>query len=231
MAGNVSIETCGEIFQSGEASSSNYGIGTDGRIALYVDEGDRSWCTSSSANDNRAVTIEVANDGREPNWTVSGKAYESLILLLTDICKRNNIKQLLWKGDKLLIGQVDRQNMTVHRWFANKVCPGEYLYRLHDDIAKQVNKNLEMEEEDMDGKEIFEKLNAYLASLPTSDYAEESSKKGVESGLFADDNKDSLVDNPRGILTREQLAVVLNRAGLFDILNGACQKYYTPLGK
>ena len=142
MAGNLSVETCGNVFQTRQASS-NYGIGSDGRIALYVDEKDRSWATSSSSNDNRAVTIEVANDGgADTGWHVSDKAMKSLIELITDICKRNDIKELKWKGDKSLIGQVNKQNMTVHRWFANKSCPGDYLYGKHSYIAKEVNKKL-----------------------------------------------------------------------------------------
>ena len=142
MAGNLSLETCGEIFQNREASS-NYGIDSNGKIALYVEEKDRSWATSSPENDNRAVTIEVANDGDEKTgWHVSDKAMKSLIELVADICKRNNIKELKWKGDKSLIGQVKKQNMTVHRWFANKSCPGDYLYGKHSYIASEVNKKL-----------------------------------------------------------------------------------------
>lgn len=144
MAGNLSVETCGNVFApSSRQASSNYGIGSDGRIAMYVEEKDRSWCSSNAANDHRAVTIEVANDGgEETGWHVSTKAYNALIELVTDICKRNNIKKLLWKGDKSLIGQVDKQNMTVHRWFAAKSCPGDYLYNLHGQIANEVNAKL-----------------------------------------------------------------------------------------
>jgi hypothetical protein len=143
MAGNLSVETCGNVFANPKTkASSNYGIGSDGRIAMYVEERDRSWATSSSSNDNRAVTIEVANDGGAPNWHVSDKALASLIRLVADICKRNGIKKLLWKNDKSLIGQVDKQNMTVHRWFANKACPGDYLMSKHSYIAAEVNKLL-----------------------------------------------------------------------------------------
>ena len=141
MAGNLSVETCGNVFMNREASS-NYGIDSDGRIALYVEEKNRSWCTSSSSNDNRAVTIEVANDGGAPDWHVSDKAMAALIQLCADICKRNNIKELKWKGNKNLIGQIDKQNMTVHRWFAAKACPGDYLYNNHGYIATEVNKIL-----------------------------------------------------------------------------------------
>lgn len=144
MAGNLSVETCGNLFaKTSKQASSNYGIGTDGRIALYVDEKDRSWCTSNAANDNRAITIEVANDGgAETGWHVSDKALNALIDLLVDICKRNDIKALKWQANKALIGQVDKQNMTVHRWFAAKACPGDYLYNLHYEIANRVNERL-----------------------------------------------------------------------------------------
>lgn len=144
MAGNCSIETCGNIFQpTSRQASSNYGIGSDGRIGMYVEEKDRSWCTSSGSNDNRAITIEVANDGgAETSWHISDKAYKALVDLCADICQRNGIKKLLWKADKSLIGQVDKQNMTVHRWFAAKSCPGDYLYNLHGQIAADVNKRL-----------------------------------------------------------------------------------------
>lgn len=152
MAGNLTVESCGAMFaRSTTQASSNYGIGSDGRIALYVDEGNRSWCTSNRANDQRAITIEVANSGGGPEWPVSDKAYASLINLLVDICERNNIEKLLWQGDKKLIGKVDQQNMTVHRWFANKACPGEYLYSRHGEIAKEVNRRLGVVEPENSG--------------------------------------------------------------------------------
>lgn len=142
VVGQCSVETIGKVFApTSRRASSNYGVGYDGRIGMYCEEKDRSWCTSSSANDNRAITIEVASDTTHP-YAVTDKAYNALIDLVTDICKRNNIKKLLWKADKSLIGQVDKQNMTVHRWFANKACPGEYLYSRHSDIANKVNARL-----------------------------------------------------------------------------------------
>ena len=118
--------------------SANYVVGKDGSIGLSVEEKDRSWCSSNGANDHRAVTIEVASDTQSP-YAVTDKAYEALIKLVADICKRNNIKELKWKADKGLIGKVDQQNMTVHRWFASKACPGDYLYQRHGDIADKVN--------------------------------------------------------------------------------------------
>lgn len=144
VVGQLSVEALGNIFsESSCQASSNYGIGYDGKIGLYVEEKNRSWCTSSASNDNRAITIEVASDTHHP-YKVNDEAYKSLIKLLVDICKRNNIKELKWKADKNLIGQVEKQNMTVHRWFANKACPGDYLYNLHGQIANEVNKQLNM---------------------------------------------------------------------------------------
>lgn len=144
VVGQASVEALGNLFQTKEASA-NYGIGADGRIGMYVEETERSWCTSNSANDARAVTIECASDAYHP-YAVNDKVYAALIELLTDICKRNGMPKLLWKADKSLIGQVDKQNMTVHRWFANKSCPGDYLYNLHGQIAAEVNKKLEDED-------------------------------------------------------------------------------------
>ena len=123
MAGNLSIETCGNLFaKSTTKASSNYGIGSDGRIALYVDEKDRSWATSSSVNDNRAVTIEVASESKSP-YKVTDKAYKALIKLVADICKRNGIKKLVWSTNKAdRVGHLNGCNMTVHRDYANKAC-------------------------------------------------------------------------------------------------------------
>ena len=142
VVGQCSAQRIGEIFLPKERqASSNYGIGYDGQIGLYVEEQNRSWCSSSASNDHRAITIEVASDTTHP-YAVNDKAYAALLDLVTDICKRNGIKKLLWQGDKNLIGQVDKQNMTVHRWFANKSCPGDYLYNRHGEIAAEVNKRL-----------------------------------------------------------------------------------------
>lgn len=119
-------------------ASCNYAVGYDGSIGMGVEEKDRSWCTSNRANDHRAITIEVASETKHP-YEVTNEAYAALVKLLVDICKRNGIKELKWKADKSLIGRVDKQNMTVHRWFANKSCPGDYLYSRHGQIAQEVN--------------------------------------------------------------------------------------------
>lgn len=148
MSSNMSAQSCGSWFSNSSCSaSSNYGIDSDGIIFGYVDEDNRSWCTSNKGVDNRAITIEVASLTSKEPYQISDKAYQSLINLLVDICTRYNIT-LRWANDSTYAisaangGPVDNQNMFVHRWFANKSCPGQYLFGLHDKIAKEVNSKL-----------------------------------------------------------------------------------------
>lgn len=149
MAGNMTVEGCAACFAPvSRQASSNYGIGSDGRIGQYVLERDRSWCTCSPGIDNRAITIEVANIETVEPFRITEQAYNSLLNLLVDICRRNNIPKLLWKADKNLAlaaergGSVAQQNMVVHRWFEAKSCPGAYLYAVHGKIAEEVNRRL-----------------------------------------------------------------------------------------
>lgn len=143
VVGQCSVETLGNVFApTSRQASSNYGVGVDGRIGMYVEEKDRSWCSSNAANDNRAITIEVASDTKEP-YAVNAKAYAALIDLLVDICKRNGIKELVWSTNKAdRVNHKNGCNMTVHRDYANKSCPGTYLYERHAQIAAEVNKRL-----------------------------------------------------------------------------------------
>ncbi len=143
VVGQLSAESIAGCFTNSSVQAScNYGIGTDGRIALCVEEKDRSWCSSNAANDHRAITIECASDTTHP-YAINDKVYKALIELCVDICQRNDgIGQLRWRADKSLIGQVDKQNMTVHRWFANKACPGDYIYNRLGQIAREVNARL-----------------------------------------------------------------------------------------
>ena len=123
--------------------SANYVVGKDGSIGLSVDEKDRSWCSSNGTNDNRAITIEVASDTTHP-YAVTAKAYAALLDLVTDICKRNGIKKLVWSTNKNdRVNHLNGCNMTVHRDFANKACPGEYFYSRHGEIAAEVNRRLQ----------------------------------------------------------------------------------------
>ena len=137
MAGNLTVEQCGGVFTpTSRKASSNYGIGSDGRVGLYVDEANRSWCSANSGNDNRAVTIEVADDEIGGDWHVSDTALAKLIDLCVDICQRNSISRINYTGDK-------SGNLTMHKWFAATACPGPYLESKFPYIAEQINARLE----------------------------------------------------------------------------------------
>ena len=142
VVGQCTAETLGEIFYpSSRQASSNYGIDKSGRVGMYVEEKNRSWCSSSNANDQRAVTIECASDTTEP-YAMNDAVYSTLIKLCTDICQRNGKKKLLWLEDmdKTLnyTPAADEMVITVHRWFANKSCPGTWLYSRLGDLAAKV---------------------------------------------------------------------------------------------
>ena len=146
VVGQLSCESiCGCFTSPSRQASCNYGIGKDGRISLCVEEKNRSWCSSSNANDQRAVTIECASDMSEP-YAMNSAVYDSLVKLCTDICKRNGKKRLLWLGDKTktlnYAPKSDEMVLTVHRWFANKSCPGNWLYVRLGDLAAKVTANL-----------------------------------------------------------------------------------------
>lgn len=154
VVGQCSVETLGNIFApTSRQASSNYGVGVDGRIGMYVEEKDRSWCSSNAANDHRAITIEVASDTKHP-YAVNDKAFAALLDLVTDICKRNGIKKLIWSTNKAdRVNHRNGCNMTVHRDYANKSCPGDYLYNRHGEIAAEVNRRLGATEDVKPGKE------------------------------------------------------------------------------
>ena len=146
VVGQCSVETLGNIFlPASRQASSNYGVGVDGRVGMYVEEKNRSWCSSSNANDQRAVTIECASDTKSP-YAFKDVVYQTLIKLCVDICKRNGKKKLLWLGDKTKTlnysPKADEMVLTVHRWFANKSCPGDWLYARLGDLASKVTASL-----------------------------------------------------------------------------------------
>ena len=134
MAGNLSVEECGEVFHNRDAST-NYGIGNDGRIGLYVDECYRAWATTDPDNDHQAINIELANDEIGGNWHVSDKVINRCIDLCVDICKRNGIEKLNFTGD-------ESGNLTMHCYFMATACPGSYLKTKFKYIADKVNERL-----------------------------------------------------------------------------------------
>ena len=196
-------------YSTSKGASCNYVVGKDGSIGLCVPESDRSWCSSSSSNDHRAITIEVSSDATHP-YAVTSAAYSALIDLLVDICQRNHIPELKWKGDKSLIGQTDKQNMTVHRWFAAKACPGDWLYQRHGQIAAEVNQRLkgevDMTKEEVKALvlEVLAEVEANRAAKPASDWAVQSQvcSRAAQAG-FTDGTR------PRSYVTREEVNTML----------------------
>ena len=175
-AGHLSLHSLGARFAGSTRASSNYGIDDEGNVGLFVHENDRSWCSSSPENDHRAVTIEVSSDSKTP-YAVTDAAYASLITLVADICKRNGIRELRWFNDPNLRFVVDKngelkQNITLHKWFANKACPGPYLEERMFDIVAKVNALLQ-------NREFIEKIIGFAVH-----------KTGLDGGvlLFYDAN-------------------------------------------
>ena len=146
VVGQLDAKSIGAIFEPvSRQASSNYGIGKGGEIGLYVEEKNRSWCSSSNANDQRAVTIECASDTTDP-YAMNSFVYTSLVNLCADICKRNGKKKLLWIPDKdralAYEPAADEMLLTVHRWFAAKSCPGDWLFNRLGDLAERVTRIL-----------------------------------------------------------------------------------------
>ncbi len=142
IVGYATAEGLGEWFaRESTQVSSNYGIDKDGRVGMYVEEKNRSWCSSSSLNDQRAITIECASDTKEP-YSFPDITYQTLIKLCIDICKRNGKNKLIWFGDKdktmNYSPKINEMLLSVHRWFANKSCPGNWMYARMGDLADKV---------------------------------------------------------------------------------------------
>lgn len=142
MADNIPLERLGEVFaEPDRRASSNYAVDTGGRVALYVEESNRAWTSSSPENDHRAVTIEVANDQIGGDWHVSDASYDALIQLCVDICRRNGIRELVYTGDA-------SGSLTIHKMFSETTeCPGPYLESRMPDIAEEVSRCLAVERE------------------------------------------------------------------------------------
>ena len=213
-AGVLSVEALGAEFANPDRqASSNYGVGNDGRIACYVEEENTAWTSSSRDNDSRAITIEVVNSKAEEPWPVSEAAYAALCGLLADVCKRNGIKRLLWKNDKSLIGQPDKQNMTVHRWFSATACPGEYLYERMGAIADAVNAELEEWEDDN-----VKRYNTMEEIKRDAPWAADAVEKLIDGDVIRGSGGKDAEGNPTGMDLSEdmlRLLVFNDRAGLY----------------
>ena len=215
--GQVTARSGVDYFATTNAEcSANYVIGFDGSIGLSVEEKDRSWCTSSANNDKQAITIEVASDKTEP-YQVTDEAYKSLINLIVDICQRNGKTKTIWipNKEKALAykPQPNEIIFTVHRWFANKSCPGTYLYNLHSQISEEVNARLTgvEEDEDMTQEKFNEMMENYLTELAMkpATWEQNACLWAQSKGLIAGDTTGNVM--PKKFMTRGELATVLQR--------------------
>ena len=207
VVGQCSVETLGSIFApTSKQASCNYGIGADGRVGMYVEEKNRSWCSSSNANDQRAVTIECASDTTEP-YAFRDVVYQKLIMLCVDICRRNGKKKLIWFGDKEKTlnysPKGDEMILTVHRWFANKSCPGNWMYARMGDLAAKVTSQLGGSTEQKTETEI-KSVGLQATALKGLSEADAVKKVGA---LFTADQKKS------GILASVSLAQFILESG------------------
>ena len=205
VVGQCTVEGLGDWFEKKSTqASSNYGIDRDGRVALYVEEKNRSWCTSSNANDQRAITIECASDTTEP-YAFRDVVYQTLIKLCIDICKRNGKSKLIWFGDKDKTLNYSPKSgemiLTVHRWFANKSCPGNWMYARMGDLAEKVTKALQGSSDSDGGSAANGTQASVLKNLSEADAIK---KVGA---LFTGDQKKS------GILASVSLAQFILESG------------------
>lgn len=201
-------------------ASCHYVVGGDGSIAQVCGEENRAWCTSNKI-DHQLVTIEVASDHVAP-YLVNTAAIQSLVKLLVDICQRNGIPKLLWKGDKSLMGKWDQQNMVVHRWTKNKECPGDFLYNLHPKIASAVNEILEgKEEEEMDIEKLLKQLTpemCYGIMTEAMNYADTMLEPmwSRTDGYWAKATEKGIIngEGPERPIKRDEVVTILGRLNL-----------------
>lgn len=201
-------------------ASCHYVVGGDGSIAQVCGEENRAWCTSNKI-DHQLVTIEVASDHVAP-YLVNTAAIESLVKLLVDICQRNGIPKLLWKGDKSLMGQWDKQNMVVHRWTSNKACPGDFLYNLHPKIASAVNEILAgKEEEEVDIEKLLKQLTpemCYGIMAEAMNYADTMLEPvwSRTDGHWAKATEKGIIngEGPERPMKRDEVVTILGRLNL-----------------
>lgn len=210
MAGNLSVGACGAGFANpARRASANYGIDSAGNVGLYVPETRRAWTSSNRANDDRAITVEVANCSGAPNWPVSTLAYSQLIALCTDICRRYGKTKMVWLPDsaerKAYEPGPEEMGMTVHQDFAATTCPGPWLMSRMPDIAAEVTKRLTAPtEEDV-------KMKRYNTVEELPDWGRPTAEKLLASGLLK--GRDTGLDLSDDML---RCLVILDRAGAFD---------------
>lgn len=200
-AGVLSVEQLGAGFAKPERrASSNYGIGNDGRIGMFVPENYRAWTSNSTANDNTHITIEVSNSASGGAWPISDAAWDSLVALCVDICRRNGIEKLMFTGDKT-------GNLTMHKMFAATNCPGPYLGGRFPELAETVNKILREGDDDMTDEQVRKIVCEILDGKDTKpdEWAAAEMREAIDLGI-TDGTR------PKGYATRQEAAIMVLRA-------------------
>lgn len=228
VVGQLSVERLGDLFQRASMQAScNYGIGSDGRVALIVDESNRSWCSSSNANDQRAVTIECASDAAAP-YAFNDTVYSKLVDLCVDICRRNGKTKLLWIADKNKALNYTPAStemlLTVHRWFANKSCPGDWMYarmgRLATDVTNKLKEGAEelpniSELTDAQCAELWNRLMAPLRDNDANNYSAAAREWATSNGIIMGSGGTTPNYEWQAPMTREQFVTMLYRFAQF----------------
>ena len=228
VVGQLSVERLGDLFQRASMQAScNYGIGSDGRVALIVDESNRSWCSSSNANDQRAVTIECASDAAAP-YAFNDTVYNKLVDLCVDICRRNGKTKLLWIADKNKALNYTPAStemlLTVHRWFANKSCPGDWMYarmgRLATDVTNKLKEGAEelpniSELTDAQCAELWNRLMAPLRDNDANNYSAVAREWATSNGIIMGSGGTTPNYEWQAPMTREQFVTMLYRFAQF----------------
>lgn len=217
-AGRASVEGLGAIFANpSRQASSQYGIGEDGRVGMYVEEKNRCWCSSSYDNDERAICIEASSDATEP-FAMNETVYARIIDLCTDICQRYGKKKLLWIPDKdtalAYAVKDDELILTCHIWFTPlKTCPGSWLISRLGDVAEKVTARLGASSAPVSSSALFSSpvagtVGEEQVNVP-SPWAKEAFDWAVENGILRGDGKSYRLHDP---VTREELITILHRA-------------------
>ena len=179
MAGVLSADQCGRIFQqAGRSASANYGIGKDGEVGLYVDEYNTAWANANWDSNCKSVSIELSNSVASGNYPVSDVVLNKAIDLIADIFKRNNLGKCV-KG----------QNLVWHSMYSNTYCPGDYIRGKLDYIVDKVNEKLGLNSNTSSSDNLYKvQVGAFSKKGNAENLANEIKNKGIDTCIITEDN-------------------------------------------
>lgn len=132
-AASTSLDSVGQVFsQYGRGGSAHYGV-CGNQIHQYVREEDTAWHCGDWPGNCCTIGIETVNSTGAPDWLVAEDTFNTLVKLVADIAKRNNL-------GKIKFGPYDvYPTLSAHRDWSATYCPGDYLYSRMDEIAEKAN--------------------------------------------------------------------------------------------